>query len=323
MTVAGTGPVAPAQDRQRFEDGGDTALARARLRTAILFLAPMVAVLVGVAGWPLARTIWFAFTNATLNHPGAETFVGFENFSNAEWGGLLADPDWWTAVWNTLWFASVSVSAELILGLVVALALNVDFPGRGIVRAAVLVPWAVPTIVSAQMWAWMLNDQFGVINAILMGLGLIAEPVAWTANPDTAMIAVVIVDVWKTTPFVALLLLAGLQMLPRDCYEAARVDGIGAFTVFWRVTLPLLYPAIAVAVIFRALDAMRVFDLVYVLTSNADDTMTMSTYARQQLVDFQDVGYGSAAATLLFLVIALLTLAYITLGRVDLSGERA
>jgi trehalose/maltose transport system permease protein len=249
-------------------------------------------------------------------------FVGFDNFYNAAWGGLLSDPAWWNAVWNTIWFTAVSVSLETLLGLVVALALNVRFPMRGVVRAAILVPWAIPTVVSAQMWAWMLHDQFGILNEILMALRLIGEPIAWTANPDTAMIAVIMVDVWKTTPFMALLILAALQLLPGDCYEAARVDGIAPWKVFFRVTLPLIYPAIAVAIIFRALDALRIFDLVYVLTSNSESTMTMSVYARQQLVDFQDVGYGSAAATLLFLIIALLTIAYIMLGRVDLSGDR-
>ena len=169
----------------------------------------------------------------------------------------------------------------------------------------------------------MMHDQFGILNDMGMRLGLIAEPIAWTANPDTAMLAVIMVDVWKTTPFMALLILAGLQMLPSDCYESARVDGIPAWKVFWRVALPLVYPAIAVAVIFRALDALRIFDLIYVLTSNSEDTMSMSVYARQQLVDFQDVGYGSAASTALFLIIAVLTIAYIILGKVDLSGEKA
>ncbi|WP_226575210.1 carbohydrate ABC transporter permease [Acuticoccus sediminis] len=283
----------------------------------------MLVVLAAVAAWPLARTIMFAFTDATLNSLDSYSFVGFENFANGTWGGLMADPVWWTAVWNTIRFTLVSVSLELAFGLVVALTLNVPFPGRGLVRAVVLIPWAVPTIVSAQMWAWMLNDQFGVINAMLLGLGIIAAPIAWTADPDTAMAAVIMVDVWKATPFMALLILAALQLLPGDCYEAARIDGVHPATVFFRVTLPLIYPAIAVAVIFRALDALRVFDLIYVLTSNAEDTMSMSVYARQQLVDFQDVGYGSAAATLLFLIIALLTIAYIVLGRVDLAGERS
>jgi len=315
--VAGTAPPVRERARQRGSE-----LTRARLRAALLFLAPMMVTLALVAGWPLVRTIFFAFTDASLTDTADHAFVGFDNFWNAEWGGLLSDPAWWNAVWNTIWFTLVSVSLETVLGLVVALALNVRFPMRGLVRAAILVPWAIPTVVSAQMWAWMLHDQFGILNEILLAVGLIASPVAWTANPDTAMIAVVMVDVWKTTPFMALLILAALQLLPGDCYEAARVDGIPPWKVFFRVTLPLIYPAVAVAIIFRALDSLRIFDLVYVLTSNAESTMTMSVYARQQLVDFQDVGYGSAAATLLFLIIALITIAYIMLGRVNLSGER-
>jgi len=274
-----------------------------------------------VAGWPLIRTIWFSFTDASLTNIGEYNFIGFDNFYNSEWGGLLSDPDWWRAVWNTLRFAVISVSIETVLGLIVALALNVQFPGRGWVRAAILIPWAIPTIVSAKMWSWMLHDQFGMLNDLGMRLGMLAEPVAWTASPDTAMMAVIMVDVWKTTPFMALLILAGLQMLPSDCYEAARVDGIHPVRVFFRVTLPLVYPALMVAVIFRALDALRIFDLIYVLTSNSKDTMTMSVYARQQLVDFQDVGYGSAASTMLFLIIAGLTIAYITLGKVKLGGD--
>jgi trehalose/maltose transport system permease protein len=171
------------------------------------------------------------------------------------------------------------------------------------------------------MWAWMMNDQFGVLNHILQSLHLIGQPLAWTASPDLAMISVIIVDVWKTTPFMALLILAALQMLPTDCYEAARVDGVSPVTVFFRVTLPLIRPALMVAVIFRALDALRIFDLIYVLTSSSKDTMSMSVYARQQLVDFQQVGYGSAASTVLFLMVALCTAAYITLGRVKFEGD--
>lgn len=297
------------------------ALSRARVRSALLFLAPMLTVLFLVAGWPLLRTIWFGFTNAQLGSIGTYGFVGFENYWNDDWGGLLKDPAWWNAVWNTLRFALISVSLETVLGLIVALALNVQFPGRGIVRAAILIPWAIPTIVSAQMWGWMLHDQFGMLNDLGMALGLLSQPVAWTASPDTAMWAVIIVDVWKTTPFMALLILAGLQMLPGDCYEAARVDGVHPVRTFFYVTLPLVWPAVMVAVIFRALDAMRVFDLIYVLTSNSRETMTMSIYARQQLVDFQDVGYGSAASTLLFLIIATLTILTLMVGRVKLGGD--
>jgi trehalose/maltose transport system permease protein len=171
------------------------------------------------------------------------------------------------------------------------------------------------------MWGWMLHDQFGMVNDLLLGLGLIAEPVAWIANPSAAMAAVILVDVWKTTPFMALMILAGLQMLPSDCYEAARVDGVHPVKVFFRVTLPLVWPALMVAVIFRALDALRIFDLIYVLTANNEQTQTMSVYARRQLVDFQDVGYGSAASTLLFLVIAILTIVTIVGARVKIVGD--
>ena len=296
------------------------ALTAARVRSAFVFLAPMVVVLAIVAGWPLLRTIWFGFTDAELNRISDYNFIGLENYIGEF--GLLSDPQWWNAVWNTVWFSVISVSLETVLGLIVALVLNASFPGRSLVRAAVLIPWAIPTIVSAQMWAWMLHDQFGVINDMLMTVGIISQPIAWTASPDTAMWAVIMVDVWKTTPFMALLILAGLQMLPSDCYEAAKVDGIHPVRVFFKVTLPLLKPAIMVAVIFRALDALRIFDLIYVLTSGSRETISMSVFARQELVDFQQVGYGSAASTLLFLTIAVLTIAYIYFGKVDLSGGK-
>jgi trehalose/maltose transport system permease protein len=271
----------------------------------------MLLVLAAVAAWPLGRTIWFAFTDANLSDLAAAQFVGLANFAY-----LLSDPEWWQAVRNTLLFAVISVTIETVLGLAIALALNAHFPGRGVLRAAVLIPWAIPTVVSAQMWAWMFNDVFGVLNHVLKLLGLISEPIAWTASPDTALAAVIMVDVWKTTPFMALLILAGLQMLPSEIYEAARVDGVHPVRVFFKVTLPLLKPALLVAVIFRALDALRIFDLIYVMTGNNKVTMSMSVYARQQLVDFQDVGFGSAAATMLFVTIALFTVVYLSLARV-------
>jgi len=299
-------------------------LVRQRVRMAWMFLIPMLILLAAVAGWPLLRTIWFSFTDASLGDTSGYNLIGFENYlvyDDGVWYGLLADPEWWNAVKNTLFFTVVSVSAETVLGLIVALSLNARFPLRGLVRAAILIPWAIPTIVSAKMWGWMLHDQFGIINHMLMGLGFIDSPLAWTANPDLSMWAVIMVDVWKTTPFMALLTLAALQMLPSDCYEAARVDGIHPIQVFFKVTLPLIAPALMVAVIFRVLDALRVFDLIFVLTSNSTATMSMSVYARQQLVEFQDVGYGSAASTVLFLIIALCTLAYLYLGRKRMGAD--
>lgn len=284
-------------------------LTRQRVRNAWLFLAPMIVVLVAVAGWPLARTIVLSFTDANLAQLGQQSFVGPLNYAF-----LLTDPDWWRSVWNTVFFTVVSVSLETILGLLIALALNAHFRGRGWLRAAILIPWAIPTVVSAQMWRWMFNDVYGVVNEVMLAVGLAAEPWAWLADPQLSMAAVIAVDVWKTTPFMALLILAGLQMLPQDCYENAKIDGVHPVTVFFRVTLPLLKPALLVAIIFRTLDALRIFDLIYVMQGNKLDTMTMSIYARQHLVDFQDVGYGSAAATLVFMIIAVFTVVYLYLG---------
>jgi trehalose/maltose transport system permease protein len=286
-------------------------LTRQRVRSAWLFLAPMLVVLVLVAGWPLARTIAYGFTDASLIDPASASFVGFDNFSY-----LLLDANWWRAVWNTVVFAGISVVLETVLGLAIALALNAQFRGRGGLRAAILIPWAIPTVVSAQMWSWMFNDVFGVINHVLLALGLIAQPVAWLASPHTALLSIILVDVWKTTPFMALLLLAGLQMLPKECFESARVDGVHPIKVFFRITLPLLKPTLMVAIIFRLLDALRMFDLVYVMSGNNRDTMSMSVYARQQLIDFGDLGFGSAAATLIFAIIALFTVVYLTAARV-------
>jgi trehalose/maltose transport system permease protein len=294
-------------------------LVRSRTRAAWMFLTPMLVVLALVAAWPLLRTIWLGFTDANLLKLDDAKWVGLENFTGKY--GLFSNGVWWDAVKNTLWFTFLSVSIETVLGMIVALVLTQAFPGRGLVRAAVLIPWAIPTVVSAKMWSWMLNDQFGIINHVLLGLGIIDSPKAWTADPDLLMSAVVMVDVWKTTPFMALLILAALQMLPKECYEAARIDGIHPVRVFFSITLPLIRPALMVAVIFRALDAIRIFDLVYVMTGTSEATMTMSVFARQQLIEFQRIGYGSAASTLLFFIVALLTVIYVSVGRVKLGNE--
>ncbi|MCP8690192.1 carbohydrate ABC transporter permease [Marinobacterium sedimentorum] len=323
--TAAKAPALPRLDasagRAKAEQSG---LSRQRIRTAWLFLTPMMIGLAFVAGWPLLRTIYLGFTDATLSNIDSYSFVGFENYlvyDNGHWYGLLADSLWWKSVWNTLYITLFSVSIETVLGVLVALILHAKFPGRGLVRAAILIPWAIPTVVSAKMWGWMLHDQFGVINDLFMTLHIISEPIAWTVNPDTVLGTIVAVDVWKTTPFMALLTLAALQMLPKDCYEAARVDGIHPIRVFFKVTLPLIKPALVVAVVFRLLDALRIFDLVYILTSNSEDTIVMSVYARQALIDFQQIGYGSAASTLLFLMVFGLTLLYIFATRLKLDGS--
>jgi trehalose/maltose transport system permease protein len=309
---------------------GISELKAQRSRAALWFLAPMVIVLILVAGWPLMRTVYFSMTNASLTDLYHAKFVGFYNYFHITtmpsgkklYGGLLSDPVWWNALWNTVRFAVLSVILETLFGLVVALVLNEEFKGRGLVRAAILVPWAIPTIVSARMWSWMFHDQFGIINDLMLRLHLISGPIAWTASADTAMKAVLIVDVWKTTPFMALLILAGLQTIPNDIYEAAKVDGVHPIKTFFKVTLPLVRPALMVAVIFRTLDAMRIFDLIYVLTPNSSSTKTVSVLSRENLFDFDKFALGSAQATMLFLILTLITFLYMYFGKINIAGGK-
>ncbi|HEV8689305.1 MAG TPA: sugar ABC transporter permease, partial [Ideonella sp.] len=267
-------------------------LAALRVRRAWLMTTPMLVVLLLVAGWPLGRTIWFSLTDAELAQLELNRFVGLDNYIGPD--GLLWSGEWWRSVANTLVFALLSVALETLLGLGVALLLNQPSRLRTALRAAMLVPWAIPTVVSAKMWSWMLHDQFGIVNHYLLAIGILSAPIAWTADPNLALFTIVLVDVWKATPYMALLILAALQMVPLDCYEAAQVDGVPAWTVFRRVTLPLILPGVVVAMIFRTLDALRVFDLIYVMTSNSHATRSMSVFVREQLMDFGLVGSGSA-----------------------------
>ncbi len=304
-------------------------LQQQRARAAFWFLAPMLAALFCVAAWPLLRTIYFSLTNTSLDDLYGGHFVWFYNYfhtqtlasGTVQYRGALVDPSWWNAVYNTVRFSVVSVIFETIFGMAVALMLNANFKGRGIVRAAILVPWAIPTIVSAKMWAWMLNDQYGIINDIMLNLHLIDQKIAWASSPGTAMISVLMVDIWKTTPFMALLILAGLQTVPQDIYEAAKIDGVHPVKVFWKITLPLIRPALMVAVIFRMLDALRIFDLVYVLTPNSTATKTMSVISRENMIDFAKFAYGATQSTMLFAILAIFVSLYIWLGKVNLTGE--
>ncbi|TCQ05973.1 carbohydrate ABC transporter membrane protein 1 (CUT1 family) [Rhizobium sp. PP-F2F-G36] len=290
-------------------------LARREHRTAWLFLTPLVVVMLMVAVWPLGRTFFFSFTDAYLDDPTVYGMVGISNFIE-----VINDPAWWSAVRNTLTFAVISVVIETLLGLGIALLLNEAIPGRGLLRAAILVPWAIPVVVATKIWEWMLNDQFGVFNRILISLGLIDHGIAWTASSSLIMGVVIFIDVWMTTPFMVLLILAGLQTIPGEMMEAAEVDGIPAWKRFWSITLPLLKPAIGVAVLFRSLDAIRMFDLAYVLAASNQNVMTVSIYARDRLISFQELGVGSAASTWVFLLVALVAIILIGALRLDRSA---
>ncbi|TDN56456.1 carbohydrate ABC transporter permease [Scandinavium goeteborgense] len=296
-----------------------------RRRIAWILVAPALILLALAAGWPLARTFFFSFTNAMLDNPSDYQLVGLANYylnHDGQSSGVLVDPLWWQAVGNTLWFTLVSVSLELLLGMLLALLMNEKFRGQGLVRTAILVPWAIPTIVSAKMWGWMFHDQYGVVNDLLAKVFGFQAHLAWIAEPSLSMWAVVIADVWKTTPFMALMLLAALQLIPGDLYEAARVDGASAWQRFKRITLPLILPAMIVALIFRVMDAMRIFDLIFVLTSNSEATMSISGYAREQIISYQDMGVGSAASVLVFMMVAGIAACFIRVSKLNEKEKR-
>lgn len=288
-------------------------LASSQTRTAWLLLLPTIIVVLAVAMVPLGQTIWYSFTNERLASVQPTDFIGLKNYRF-----LIHDTMFRNAIWTTVKFSVITVVFEFILGMVIALVVNSNFKGRGAMRAAMLVPWAIPTVISAQMWKWMYSEIYGVFNDILVvRLHILSEPVAWISQTNTSIPAIAAVDIWKTTPFVALLLLAGLQVIPSDIYEAARVDGANGIQQFFRITLPLLRPAILVALIFRTLDALRVFDVFFVMFGARADTQTMAIYDQQNIVSFSDIGYGSAISVAIFLIIGIFVVAYVTSLRIE------
>jgi trehalose/maltose transport system permease protein len=280
-----------------------------------VLLVPALAVVAFVAIYPLGKTVYQSFTNQEFLAGLEPTkWVGLDNYRT-----LWHDPAFRHSVWVTVKFTLITVSFEFVLGLIIALVVNSHFRGRGLMRAVMLVPWAIPTVVAAKIWQWMLDDVFGVVNDLLMKLHIISHPHAWISDPATSLASVSAVDIWKTTPFVALLLLAGLQVIPKDLYEAADVDGASPLQQFWRITLPLLKPAILVTLIFRTLDALRVFDVFFVFFGNRADTQTMAIYAQGTIVQDGHVGYGAAISVAIFLIIGLFVVIYVTFMRV--TGE--
>jgi trehalose/maltose transport system permease protein len=223
---------------------------------------------------------------------------------------ILTDSDFWRSVLNTLIFTFFSVTLEAVLGLAIAMVANSKFKGRSILRVAILIPWAIPTVVSSKIWAWMFNDIYGVVNVLLTNLHLIPQKIAFLATPITALPVIIAVDVWKTTPFMALLLLAGLGLIPSDLYEAAAIDGATKVRQFFSVTLPLVMPTLLVALIFRTLDALRVFDIFYVMVGGQGNMATMAIYNQQWLVSFLDAGIGSAASVIILIFIMIFVILY-------------
>jgi multiple sugar transport system permease protein len=271
-------------------------------RQGALMALPAVVILAGVAVMPVLAALWLSLHRSILIFHD-QRFIGLSNFRF-----LVSDGRFWSALGTTAYFTAAAVAVELLLGLPVALLLQ---RGKGLLRAAVLLPWAIPTAVSARMWAWLFNADYGLLHRL-------APTVDWLGSPRTALHAAILVDVWKTTPFVALILLAGLQSISEDVYEAAHVDGAGRARIFTSVTLPLLRPSILLALLFRSLDAFRVFDAIYVLTEGgpANATETLSIYAYKTLMRSGDFGYGSALSVATFLCVLIIGLAFVrVLGR--------
>ena len=274
-------------------------------RLAWYLIVPAVFVVFLVIGYPLIQVLVYSFMKYKLDGVTPPSFAGIDNYLF-----IFSDSDFWHAVWITLIFTFFSVTIESVLGLTVALVANSNFKGRTFLRVAILIPWAIPTVVSSQIWRWMFNDIYGVVNVILANLHIIPHKLAWLATPATALPVIIAVDVWKTTPFMSLLLLAGLQLIPGDLYEAASIDGATGIRKFFAVTLPLVTPTLLVALIYRTLDALRVFDIFYIMVGGQGNMATVAVYNQQQLIAFLDAGVGSATSVVILIFIMIFVVLY-------------
>src|SRR5919202_975783 len=269
-------------------------------RLAFFMVSPSMALIALVAAYPIIYAIWLSLHEYSVRVAGLSRWAGLRNYSNA-----LQNSDFWSALVTTLIFTVSSVFLELLIGLAIALAMHAAFKGQGLLRTVVLVPWAILTVVTATMWRTIFESPQGFVNNIL------GTDTVWLGSQPQALIVVIIADVWKTAPFMALLILAGLQVISGDLYEAARVDGATMWQRFTKITLPLLMPAILVALIFRTLDALRMFDLPYVLTQGQNGTSTLSTIAQETFATNRIYGLGSAMSILAFIVVMLVSFLYI------------
>lgn len=275
-------------------------------RDAWLMMLPALVVLLVIAVYPILRTFWLSLHEMVLTDPGSGyPFIGFKNYAD-----IFRDKRAGASILFTFKFTIATVILELIVGFAAAMIMNKTFKGRGLVRAAILIPWAIPTTVSALMWKFIYNDQYGLFNDILSKLGLIDGYKAWLSTEGGTFMALVIADVWKTAPFMALLILAGLQMIPGDLYESAKIDGANAVQSFFKITLPMVRSTVLVALLFRTIDAFRVFDLVSVMTGGANGSESVSMYAYAHLMKFLNFGYGSAVSVLIFLFVFAISLIY-------------
>jgi multiple sugar transport system permease protein len=291
---------------------------RSSNRLALFFLLPSLLFVGLFTLYPIVESFRLSFYRLILTLPWlGQKMVGWENYAD-----LWTDPVALQALKTTLIFVAVTVPAELLIGLGMALVMNQAFRGRGLLRAIVLIPWAIPTVVASQMWRFIFNDRYGLFNFVLFGADT-ADYLAPLADPDFALIAIMVAEVWKTAPFAALIILAGLQTIAQEVYEAASIDGAARWQQFRHVTLPLIRPALLLALLFRTIDALRVFDLVFVMTQGgpADRTNVLQFYGYKKTFAEGMIGYGSTIAVTVFLISLVLALAYLrTLRSASIEG---
>jgi multiple sugar transport system permease protein len=274
-------------------------------RIGTYFLIPAALVLVLVFGYPILRSFWLSLFAQNLGTGLERVFIGLDNY-----GRILGDGHFWQTFWITVRFTVITVALELLLGLAIALALHTRFRGRGVVRTIAIIPWALPTALIALAWTWIFNDQYGVANDILLRLGIVDTGVNWLGQPFTANVALIVAEVWKTTPFISILLLAGLQAIPGDLYEAHALDGASPWQSFHQITLPLLMPQIVIATLFRFAQAFGVYDLVQVMTAGGPggSTEVVALYIYSNAMRYLDFGYAAALVVVTFSLLVIVIL---------------
>lgn len=273
---------------------------------AWLLMLPLLVVMLGVIGWPLAETVRLSFTDAKLVGSGGG-YVGFANYTK-----MLSGAAFQKTLWVTVWFAVVSVTLEMILGVLTALLLNQQFYGRTLLRALMILPWALPTVVNATLWRLIYNPEYGAANAALVQLGVIDAYRSWLGEPGSAMWAIILADTWKNFPLVTLIALAALQAVPRDTVAASLVDGANALRRFRHVILPVLAGPLMVALVLRTIEAFKVFDIIWIMTRGgpANTTRTLSILVYQEGFSFQRAGSGASLALIVTLIVSVLALSY-------------
>jgi multiple sugar transport system permease protein/N,N'-diacetylchitobiose transport system permease protein len=273
-----------------------------------LIIAPAIVIVFGIVLFPLLQTFLYSLKDMDLTSANQGEFVGLSNYA-----ATLSDPHFWQTVGRTAYFSIVSISLEIVLGMLIALLLNEDIRGKTFLRSIIILPWAVPTIVNGAMWKWIYHAEYGALNALLTQLGIIQEYQSWLSSPWLAMNMVILADVWKMTPFVAIFFLASLQLVNKSVYEAAMVDGAGIFRRFFMLTLPYLKPTLLVIIVMRTMETFKVFDIIYAITQGGPANGTLVLTYEAYLKAFSNLQYsqGATISYLIAMMIALLTFVYV------------